>query len=603
VITIEVTHRQTHLAKMVPGARYHARPDDHLDRPHFTYPLSWGSCKALRGVFTTELAVDPSLATWAKAELETRIQPSLDLRDMLELPSGLGAEALQYGMDERLRPYQEVAAMWLPVAKCAILADEMRVGKTPESCQAGMLLGELALPALVVAPNSVKFQWEEAIHDWWPDARPVIIRGAAGQRRKAIDELTDGRADIGIINWEALRLHSRVSGYASVVALARCEQHGGDGSVPITRCEAHPRELNAIDWKLVIADEAHRAVHPRAKQTRALWAVAEDAEYRWALTGTPVLDSPEDLWALGRWIAPEDFPTKTAFLERYGLLGWNPFGGLEVIGLRTDTKDELFSFVDPRFLRRTRKMVMQWLPEKIPVTRTVEMGAKQARAYKEMKEEMLTELDDGSQTFVTNSLAKLTRLRQFASAYARIDEEGNLVLTSPSNKVEAMLEVAEELGGKPAAVFAESKQLINLAGAALVKAGYTVGYVTGDVTDVDRDTFVQEFQRGDIQFLLVTLGAGGEGLTLDRADVAVFLQRSFSLAKNSQAEDRIVGQTSGPGLEIIDIITVDSIEQRVLEVLADKAQITEEIVRDRETFARLLSDEAWVESELEATLT
>lgn len=462
---------------------------------------------------------------------------------------------------------------------------DYRIGKTPESIAALRLLD--ARPALIVVPNSTKFAWRDEIERWWPEATPIIIRGGASARRDAIEEIANGNADVGVINWEALRLHTKIAGYGSVVGLARCAQHGGDGTVEEKKCEVHPRELNAIPFKAVVADESHRACHPRTKQARALWAIGWQAEYRFALTGTPVLSTPADLWALGHWISPEEFPSKTVWLERYSLVGWNPFGGLEILGLREDTKAELFSYVDPRFMRRTREQVMPWLPEKIRTERTVELGSKQRKAYKEMRDEMLTELD-GDVTYVTNALAKLTRLRQFSSAYAFIDEEGNLKLQNPSCKVEALLEIAEELGGKAAAVFAESKQLINLAGAALVKAGYTVGYVTGDVTDDERATYVSDFQRGDLQFLLATLGAGGEGITLDRADVSIFLQRSFSLAKNKQAEDRIVGQTSGPGLEIIDIIALDTIEARVAEVLKDKERITEEIVRDRQIFERLI---------------
>lgn len=578
VITLEVPHRDTHRAKQVPGSRFHPRGDDHHERAHFVYPLSWGTCKALRGVFGTWLEIDPSLSAWAREEFKVRVEPSLAIRNSpLETVFG--------GHDERLRPYQTVAVEFLVNARHAILADEMRLGKTPEAISAARAVD--ARPALIVTPNSVKFQWEEALRSWWPECEPVIVRGGSGERRRAIQRIADGDANVAIINWEALRLHSRVAGYASVVAIARCERHGGDGSVSEKKCEAHPRELNEIDWQVVIADEAHRAAHPRAKQTRALWAIAESAPYRWALTGTPVLNTPEDLWSLGHWIAPDDFPGKTAFIERYGLVGWNPFGGLEVMGLREDTKEELFSFLDPRFLRRTRDMVMTWLPEKIYTQRTVEMGTRQAKAYREMRDEMLTELETGT-TYVTNSLAKLTRLRQFASCYGELGDDGQLKLTAPSCKVEALIEIAEELGDKPAVVFAESKQLINLAGAALAKAGYEIGYVTGDVRDEERAEQVYNFQRGDLRFLLVTLGAGGEGLTLDRADVAIFLQRSFSLAKNRQAEDRIVGQHAGPGLEIIDVVTASSIEARVLEVLADKERITEEIVRDRDTMRRLL---------------
>ena len=579
LITLDVAHRENDLAKMTPGMRYHPRGDEHSSRPHFVFPLAWASCVALRGVFGANLTIDEQLSKWARSELETRIQPALELRNETDLDRRI------HGFDERLRPYQTQASSFLSTAGQAILADSMRVGKTPESISALRFLD--ARPALIVVPTSTRYQWLDEVSTWWPEATPINIRGSATERRKAIAEIAEGRADVGIIGWEALRLHTRLEGFGSVVAIARCEAHGGDGSVTEAKCEAHPKELNEIAFRAVVADEAHRAAHPRTKQARALWAVGWKAEYRFALTGTPVLDSPEDLWALMHWISPDEAPQKTLWIDRYCLTGMNLWG-LEILGLREDTKAELFSYVDPRFLRRTREMVMPWLPEKIYVERTVELGAKQRKAYNEMRDEMLAELDNGEQTYVTNSLSKLTRLRQFASAYAHINEDGDLKLTAPSCKVEAMIEIAEELGGKPAVVFAESKQLIVLAGAALTKHGYEVGYVTGDVTDDERAGFVTAFQRGELQFLLVTLGAGGEGLTLDRADVVIFLQRSFSMAKNRQAEDRIVGQTSGPGLEVIDIVARDTIEARVQEVLGDKERISEEILRDRSTFERLL---------------
>jgi SNF2 family DNA or RNA helicase len=438
-----------------------------------------------------------------------------------------------------------------------------------------------------VVPNSTKYQWLEQLERWWPESAPIIIRGTAAQRRKAIEEIRLGHADIGIINWEALRLHTRQEHFGSVVSLVKCPSHGGDASE--ARCEVHERELNAIKFRAVVADEAHRAVHPRAKQTRALWAIAWEAEHVFALTGTPVLDTPPDLWALMHLIAPEEATQKTSWIDRYCTVGFNGFAE-EVTGLRPDTRDELFRYVDPRFLRRTREMVMPWLPPKIHVQRTVELMGRQRKAYDEMRSSMMAELENGDATFVTDALSKLTRLRQFASAYAYLDETGALKLKAPSNKADAMLEVAEELGGKPAVVWAESRQLVEITGAALAKAGYEVGFLTGSIPDHERALVVAKFQRGDLQFLCATIGAGGEGITLDRADVAVFLQRSFSLAKNAQAEDRIVGQDAGPGLEIIDLVATGTIEEHVLAVLADKERIVEEVVRDVDTYRRLLGD-------------
>ena len=584
VIVLDVPYAQDHLAKGAPGMRYHVQPDTHARKPHYTFPLSWASCVTLRGVFGEHLEVDPGLSRWAREEIELRIRPCLELSASLELPAEparrFAREASRMG---KLRPYQQVGAAFLATAGSAILADEMRLGKSMQAIAAGRILN--AVPALFVVPNSTKYQWLGYIETWWPEARPVIIRGTIRQREKALEQLRIGEADVGIINWEALRQHSRQEAFGSVVALAKCHKHGGD--VTEAKCEVHPRELNEIKFRAVVADEAHRAVHPRAKQTRALWAIAWEADHVFALTGTPVLNTPEDIWALMHLISPTEATQKTTWIDRYCIVGFNGFAE-EVTGLKPETSQELFKYVDPRFLRRTREVCMPWLPKKVYSQRVVELGPKQRRAYKQMQKEMIAELDNGDVTWVTNAVAKLTRLRQFASAYAYINEDGDLKLETPSCKAEAMLEIAEELGGRPAVVFAESSQLVNITGKALERAGYTVGYLTGSVSDTDRAVSVAAFQRGDLQFMCATIGAGGEGITLDRADTTVFLQRSFSLAKNNQAEDRFVGQEAGPGLSVIDIVAEDTIEARVFEVLDDKERIVEEVVRDRDIFMRLL---------------
>lgn len=85
LILLEVTYREEHLAKSTPGMRYHMR-DSHSDKPHFALPLSWASCVTLRGVFGQALEIDPALAAWAREERDRRVRPSLELRDLLELP-------------------------------------------------------------------------------------------------------------------------------------------------------------------------------------------------------------------------------------------------------------------------------------------------------------------------------------------------------------------------------------------------------------------------------------------------------------------------------------------------------------------------------------
>jgi SNF2 family DNA or RNA helicase len=116
--------------------------------------------------------------------------------------------------------------------------------------------------------------------------------------------------------------------------------------------------------------------------------------------------------------------------------------------------------------------------------------------------------------------------------------------------------------------------------------------VTGDVTGSKRQAFVDDFNEGRIQILLITLGAGGEGLSLVGSSTEIFLQRSFSAIKNSQGEDRLHGigrGEEGKALNIIDIVTPDTIEQHVFEIMQEKARKLEEVVRDADTLKKWLS--------------
>ena len=104
-----------------------------------------------------------------------------------------------------------------------------------------------------------------------------------------------------IINWEALRTHSRLTAFGSH-ALKKCVECGGSGTVKQAQCEVHERELNEMDYGAVVADEVHKAKDPNCMQTRALWAASGDAKIRFGLTGTPIANDPTELWPILHWV-------------------------------------------------------------------------------------------------------------------------------------------------------------------------------------------------------------------------------------------------------------------------------------------------------------
>jgi SNF2 family DNA or RNA helicase len=222
------------------------------------------------------------------------------------------------------------------------------------------------------------------------------------------------------------------------------------------------------------------------------------------------------------------------------------------------------------------------------------MQPKQARAYAQMRDEMIAEIENGERVFALDPIVRLTRLSQFASAYAEMVEENGepkVRLTAPSNKIDAMMEIIEELNGKPVVVFAQSRQLIELAAERLDKAGISYSMIVGGQTAPVRETNIKRFQvDGHSQVMLATIQAGGTGLTLTRADTLVFLQRSWSMIDNSQAEDRVhrIGSEVHDSVNIIDVVSNGTVEIGQREALTAKSERAQEFVRDKELLTTML---------------
>ncbi len=328
---------------------------------------------------------------------------------------------------------------------------------------------------------------------------------------------------------------------------------------------------------------------PKAAQTRALWAVMHQAEFRYLMTGTPIAQNIGDLWSLLHGVEPTWFPAKTKFLDRHAQTSLNHFGGLDVHGIKPETKDEFFKIVDPLIRRIPKEAALPQLPPKLPVQiRHTSMTPKQKKAYVEMRDTMIAQLND--LLVAPNPLSQLTRLSQFAAASAEIAEDGSIRLAAPSAKVDDLADLLEETGDEPLVVAAVSRQLIELASERLTKLKIGHGLVTGAQSVYERQEAVRRFQEGHLRVIMLTLGAGAEGITLTRASRMLFMQDSYSAIQNQQAEDRIhrIGSEIHDSIQIIKQITPDTVEETKQEILATKGMRMEEVVRDRETLLKLL---------------
>jgi SNF2 family DNA or RNA helicase len=581
-ILLTTDWRYKELCKSLPGASW--SPKDQVWRA----PLSWTTCLALRSTFRDGLTVGPALTEWATNELNTRINPSNAFR---ELESADG--------DEDLFPHQRAGVQFLKTARRALLADEPGLGKTAQAIRALKAIqdsGEEVFPILIVCPNTLKKNWAREFARWWPGVKTQVIKGTSTQRKKQFES----GADIYIINWESLRSHSRLSGYGSI-ALVHCKPCGGlNEAVTETRCEVHPRELNNIDFKAVVADEIHRSKDPKSKQSRALWSATGNAQIRFALTGTPIANNVVDLWSILHWLSPQDWPSKTKWIDRMIDIMLNAFGGMMVIGVKPMMQDEFYKSVNPVMRRMLKKVVLPHLPPIVNERRDIEMSPKQKKAYEQMRDTMIAELESGDALTAPSILTQTTRLLQFASSYAdmTVDEttgEIKTVLTEPSCKVDSLMDDISngDFGDDSVAVCAVSRQLIEILSAAMTKAKIPHGLITGAQTEDERQKAVDDFQEGRIKWILFTAQAGGVGITLTTARRLVMLQRPWSLVDHKQALDRVhrIGSEIHDSILIMDYVTEGTIEERVLQVLETKSDNFEQIVRDKDQLVKLLKDD------------
>lgn len=517
--------------------------------------LSWPAIVQLVSEFGPAWTPGPRLAEWTRAQSARAVQLP-DVAAVRYRPTWNGFQPFTW---------QRQAQAMITDQRRVMLFDEAGSGKTLSALLGLEEAG--AFPALVFCPASMVDTWVEEATRWLlPGRRIVAYRGT---RRKKL-----GNHDLYVAGFDT-----------------------GKRDAP---------DLLQRDLAAFIVDELHLIANPDTERAKASKKIAAKVGVFVGLGGTPITHNVADLHTALMCIEPQAWPSKDRWKERYCIQVRGDYEDL-VVGLLPNREPEFRLTLAGRDRRVAKADVLAELPPKLYSTRYVEMPPKHRKAYEEMRDDMLANLpEDAGQLAVMTALAQLTRLNQLASAPARVyqvdtgklDEDGRPVMETvvdlehKSWKVDALLEVMAERPGKPVVTFAPSKKLIVLAGEAALEAGYRIGWVVGGQTPSERTSYVKAFQAGELDLLCVTTGAGGVGLTLTASDTAVFLQRPWSFVEASQAEDRLhrPGAEQHAGIQIVDVVTKNSVDARVRAVLRDKAGSLADLLRDRRIAENLFKE-------------
>ena len=318
---------------------------------------------------------------------------------------------------------------------------------------------------------------------------------------------------------------------------------------------------------VVAIDEIHKCKNPASQQGKGILKI--QSECRIAMTGTPLMNTPFDLYIVLKWLGYEGH-SFSAFKNHYAVYGG--FGGYEVVSYRY--LDELQKQLDKIMLRRLKKDVLD-LPEKTHIDEYVEMTPKQAQIYREVTADIKMNIDQIKMQ--NNPLAELIRMRQ-ATGYTGILSS----TVKESAKLDRMEELVEEAvqNGKKVVIFSNWTQMTDAIIERLLKTPeYGVTAITGQTNEFNRNSAVARFQKDDTCKVIVgTIGAMGTGLTLTAGTVEIFMDEPWNRANKEQAEDRLhrIGQSTN--ITIYTLICKDTIDERVHELVENKGKMADMLV-------------------------
>jgi len=460
-----------------------------------------------------------------------------------------------------LTPMQRAGAAWLADSPGAMLCDEMGSGKTVQVCEALSLSG--ARTVLVVCPKAVLSVWASHIERMLGGPPVFVLHGPARSRSRTFDafarQLTGVR--IALVPWSTLRMMSMLAPWSTYARI--------DG-------DDEPKQLNSLAFDVAVFDEAHRAKDPGAKQTRAAWSI--DAEKKWALTGTPVANKPDDMWSLLRLIDPPSWSSRGKFIRKYCNTASNNWAATLVTGWRREMLPELAQLTAPVYLRRSMQTVTGLRIERVREVRETDLPAAHRKLYDTVRDEWRLVMES-AESWVDSALAATVRLHQAAAAPLDMLDDGMIAMRPPSPKVTELLSLLGDLpDGEPVVVFSVSRQLVDLARSSLERKRVAVGCLVGGMRPADIEATIKAWERGDTQVLLCTYGVGSEGITLAHSRIVVHLHASWSLVQRMQAEDRVrrPGQESSSVL-IVDIVAKDTIDEQVHRALDGKKSFLQDI--------------------------
>ena len=471
-------------------------------------------------------------------------------KKLMELKNFKGIKKVKIPeINGKLRDYQKVGFYWMNFLRDfklgGILADDMGLGKTIQALT--LLLHHYKnhsrhRPSLVVAPTSVITNWKAEATRFTPEIKVNVI-----MRRPDINAKEFKKFDVIIISYGLL---------------ARNTEKFMDSK-----------------WDYIVLDEAQYIKNPVSKRAKS--AKVLTADYRLALTGTPLENNLIELWSIFDFLMPGFLKSKDKFKNRYK---------------HTPSLGILRNKIQPFILRRMKEKVEKELPKKTEVIVDVHLPSGQKmiydRIFNEYKAMVLNKLDrEGINKARFFILTALLHLRQAALHTGLLNL--NDIHINESGKIDYLIDFINEINGTEhnALIFSQFTKFLRYVREELDNKGIEYLYLDGKVGVKKRKGLVDKFNKGKTKFFLISLKAGGTGLNLTGADYVVHLDPWWNPAVENQATDRAhrIGQKRS--VFVYKLIAKDTIEEKILQLQREKEKLFKEVLSFDKTVSSLTSDD------------
>ena len=425
-----------------------------------------------------------------------------------------------------------------------LLGDEQGLGKTKQALDIAVARKHKMRHCLIVCGvNNLKWNWYKEVEIHTNEKAHILGSRINRKGKTVIGSSAERLADLKQIHDEYF-LITNIETLRDKSIQSQIKKMCNDGIIGMT-----------------IIDEIHKCKNSQSKQGKAIHCCC--SYYRLALTGTPLMNNPVDLYNVLKWLEVENH-SLTYFKNLYCEMGG--FGGYEIIGYKN--LDHLENSLNKNMLRRRKEEVLD-LPPKIYTDELLDLDSSQDKLYRDVTNQIIEDID--RIMLLPNPLTELIRLRQVTS---------NPNILSSKNitnvKYDRILDILESTTDK-VIIFSNWTKVINPLYIKLSSLGYNPALVTGETKDPILE--MNKFQSDNTcKVILGTTPALGTGYTLTAANTVIFIDEPWSKAIKDQAEDRCHRIGTKGTVNIITLICKDTIDERIHQIIKNKGELSDRIV-------------------------